>query len=405
MSTATAQSDETLADGVEVPSLSVLDIQTRGEIDVQIATAKRYPRSIKQFKQTAMEMATLDEDTAAACIYAVPRDGKTIEGPSARLAEIIVSAWGNSRAGARTISDDGNFVIAQGAFHDLERNVAINFEVRRRIVNKYGKRYSDDMIGTTANAACSIALRNAVLKGIPKAFWQSIYEAAKKTAIGDAQTLANRRAAMLEYFQKMGVTRDKLFALLQVKGLDDITLDHMATLKGLATAIRDGETTVDDAFATAETDAGKPPTRPINLNNAGGPEPSSKPATSQEPPDKTSPGEGDQFADFNARAKPSAGNGARPHGRECTAQWARIGKLRDTWGDDVIAQAQKDAGYDDLEKCTSVILDVIIDRVLDATKGKSLPKKTEPKSEQKPTEATKPKPEPVGAGKGGTLNF
>src|SRR6185436_14130544 len=76
--------------------LSVLETQTRGEIDMQISTAKKWPRSIKKFKETAAEMATLDEDTAAACIYALPRDGKTIEGPSARLAEIILSAWGNS---------------------------------------------------------------------------------------------------------------------------------------------------------------------------------------------------------------------------------------------------------------------------------------------------------------------
>jgi hypothetical protein len=233
-------------------SLSVLESQTRGEIDIQISTAKKWPRSIKKFKETAQEMATLDEETAAACIYALPRAGKTIEGPSARLAEIILSAWGNSRAGARTVSDDGNFVIAQGAFHDLERNIAISFEVRRRIVGSNGKRYSDDMIGTTANAACSIALRNAVLKGVPKAFWSSIYEAAKRTAVGKAETLANRRAAMLEYFQKMGVPSLRVFNTLQVKGVDDITLEHLFVLKGLATAIKEGDTTVDEAFGTAD---------------------------------------------------------------------------------------------------------------------------------------------------------
>jgi hypothetical protein len=39
------------------------------------------------------------------------------------------------------------FVTAQGVFHDLERNVAITYEVQRRIVDKEGHRYSADMVG------------------------------------------------------------------------------------------------------------------------------------------------------------------------------------------------------------------------------------------------------------------
>ena len=135
---------------------------SRSEIDQQIATARRYPRSIKRFRDEALQMVTLSESVAEQCIYALPRDGKTIEGPSARFAEVVASAWGNCRAGARVINDAGEFVTAQGVFHDLERNVAITYEVQRRITDKHGKRYKADMIGVTANAACSIALRNAI---------------------------------------------------------------------------------------------------------------------------------------------------------------------------------------------------------------------------------------------------
>ncbi|KAG1166891.1 hypothetical protein G6F35_017935 [Rhizopus arrhizus] len=106
-------------------------------------------------------MVTLSQSIAEQCVYALPRDGKTIEGPSARFAEVIASAWGNNRAGARVIDDKGEFIIAQGVFHDLERNVAITYEVQRRIVDRQGRRFKPDMIGVTANAACSIALRNA----------------------------------------------------------------------------------------------------------------------------------------------------------------------------------------------------------------------------------------------------
>ena len=96
------------------------------------------------------------------------------------------------------------FLTAQGVFHDLERNVQVTMEVRRRITGKNGRRYSSDMIGVTGNAACSIALRNAVFRGIPRAFWIDIYDAARKAAVGDAQTLANKRAHMFAHFLKLG---------------------------------------------------------------------------------------------------------------------------------------------------------------------------------------------------------
>lgn len=230
----------------------------KSEIDQQIATAHRFPRSLKRFRDEAMQMVTLDESIADECVYALPRDGKTIEGPSARFAEIIASAWGNSRAGARVIDDRGEFVTAQGVFHDLERNVAITYEVQRRITGKGGKRYSADMIGVTANAACSIALRNAILKGVPKAFWASMYEAARQVIMGDIKTLANRRAAAIASFQRFGVTEAQICAQLGVAGVEDISLDHLVTLRGMLTAIKEGDTTPEEAFATPKSSVEMP---------------------------------------------------------------------------------------------------------------------------------------------------
>lgn len=63
---------------LEVISEGTLEQITRGEIDMQIATAKKYPRSISKFKAKALEMATLDEETAESCFYNLPREGKEI---------------------------------------------------------------------------------------------------------------------------------------------------------------------------------------------------------------------------------------------------------------------------------------------------------------------------------------
>lgn len=242
-------------DAREVDGSGTLEALTRGEIDVQIRTAKAFPRSIRKFISEATDMACLDEPTAESCMYALPRGGKSIQGPSARLAEIVASAWGNCRAGARVVAEESNFVVAQGVFFDLERNVAITFESRRRITNSNGQRYNDDMIGVTANAACSIALRNAVFKGVPKAFWNPIYEAAKRTAIGDAKSLAAKRDEMVTYFGKMGIALDRILAAVGRPGLDDIGADELVTLKGAASAIKEGEFTIEQAFPYVQAEA------------------------------------------------------------------------------------------------------------------------------------------------------
>lgn len=263
----------------ESSSAPIADVVSRAEIDMQVATAHKYPRSIKRFRDEAYQMVTLNEGIAESCIYALPRDGKVIEGPSARFAEVVASAWGNCRAGARVVNDQGEFVTAQGVFHDLERNVAITYEVQRRITDKNGRRYKPDMIGVTANAACSVALRNAILKGVPKAFWDDMYQAARKTVMGDVQTLANRRASAIKAFQSFGINEAQILAKLEVTGVEDITLEHLVTLRGLLTAIKEGDTTPEQAFS-AETESAPAGPKPKNKSAQAQKESADAPSTS-----------------------------------------------------------------------------------------------------------------------------
>jgi hypothetical protein len=261
---------------------SVVAVLNKSEIDQQISTAHAYPRSIKRFRDEALAMVTLNEAIAQECIYSLPRDGKVIEGPSARFAEIIQSAWGNCRAGARIVSEGQDFITAQGVFHDLEKNSAITYEVQRRITNKHGQRFKPDMIGVTGNAACSIALRNAILKGIPKAFWADLYEAARRTIMGDFKTLANRRALAITAFVAYGVKEEEIFALLGVGGIEDITPPHLVTLRGVLTAIKEGETTVEEAFGRKPLTPPTPPAPPAS----GAAEPPAAPKVYKSPPRK-----------------------------------------------------------------------------------------------------------------------
>lgn len=227
---------------------AALSLITKAEIDIQISTAKAFPRSNKMFLDKAMSMATLSEDIAASCAYALPRGGKALEGPSVRLAEIVCSSYGNIRAGARVISNDGKTITAQGICHDLESNYCVTVEVKRRITDKSGRTFNEDMQVVTGNAACAIAYRNAVFKVVPSALVSDIYDKAKEVARGSAETLVARRTKAIQYFKDMGVTEKQICDALEVKKIEDIDLDKLATLSGMKTLIKNGESTIKDVF-------------------------------------------------------------------------------------------------------------------------------------------------------------
>jgi hypothetical protein len=224
-----------------------LEAQTRGEIDIQIATAKRYPRSMTRFLENAKTLATMTPEVAASCTYAKPAGRDMLTGPSIRLAEIVLSCWGNVSAGARVIDQDAKFLTAQGVCFDLESNVRTSIEVRRRITDRNGRTYSDDMIATTANAACSIALRNAIFRIVPKSLVEQVRLKAQEVSRGGL-SLVELRPKMLEHFARLGVSPARIFDRIGVKGADDITLEHVDLLRAIATGIQDRETTVDTAF-------------------------------------------------------------------------------------------------------------------------------------------------------------
>lgn len=227
----------------------VSDSTLRVEIDGQIATAKRYPRSVGDAKDQAISMATMTEDVAASCCYKVPRAGKTIQGPSIRLAEIVASAWGNLRLEKRAGTIEQDFVTAEGVCWDLQTNTAIRISKKRRITDRHGVRYNDDMIVNTINAASSICLRDAIIAVVPRSFVQTIYDAAYDLSMGTIEALGDRRAKCLAWFARFGVAAEMICVRMKRASVEELTMQDVAALRSLADDIKRGETTVDDAFA------------------------------------------------------------------------------------------------------------------------------------------------------------
>lgn len=246
---------------IEIRQSDMLTAINRAEVDIQISTAKQYPREVSRVLNQIKTYATMDMETAEDCFYALRRgkgsDAQVIEGISVRLAEIIAGAWGNLRVQTRIIGNDGKTITAQAVCHDLESNLAVSLEVKRRITDKYGRTYSEDMQVVTGNAASAIAYRNAVLKVVPKAVTKKVVNEIKQVALGQSIDLETRRQRLVQYFAQIGVMQSELLAYCEVKTIDQIDTEMVFELRGLANAIKEGTTTVKETFKSNTADSKK----------------------------------------------------------------------------------------------------------------------------------------------------
>ena len=196
-------------------------------------------------------MATLNPDIAEECIYALPRGGKTIRGPSIRFAEIVANAWGNCRDAARVTFVDRieRYVEAEGIFHDLQTNRATTSRVKRIIeMKKKTKAIDNDMIQLAGAAAMSIARRNSILGGVPKPVWSKALDEVEAVIRGDIKTLGERRDRAMAWFNKTGITTEKVLKALQAPSVEDISLDDLVTMQGWRTSLLHGSSTIEDIF-------------------------------------------------------------------------------------------------------------------------------------------------------------
>jgi len=235
---------------------SVVQQVSRSESEVQAALAHRFPRDIQRASSNAMALATSTEDMAAACFYAMPRGSQTVEGPSVRLAELLAQCWGNLRASSYVIEIGEKTVTARGVCWDLENNYFITQDRSRRITKRNGDRYNDDMIEKTANAICSIAYREAVFRCVGKAVIDPIWQECRRVSIGESRSVSSSWAGCCGSYAKMGVQESQLLDRLGHDNPSQVTRDDIGTLRGLFTAIKDGETQLDSVFRAAPVQAG-----------------------------------------------------------------------------------------------------------------------------------------------------
>ena len=269
----------------------------KAQVDIQIATAKQYPRNLQKVKKEIIEMATMDEETAESCFFSLPRAGRTIQGESVRLAEIVFSAYGNMRVETNVIEtvdrSENPYVVVQARVLDLEKNVARSITKRRRITKKKRNPYPDeDDITLAINAASAIAFRDVVLKTVPKTLIRPAYKAALSVATGGNLPIEARIAKAFDKFASIGVLKDRILLFLEKEDEAEINQEDLEKLIGVFNAIRQKETTIEAEFPrvkkeeTVEPKLPKPEKPKKKKAKKEEPKPEPKPEPAKEEPKK-----------------------------------------------------------------------------------------------------------------------
>jgi hypothetical protein len=227
------------------------------EVQAAVMMAKRYPRD--QF--TAFNKIMTDcerKGLAEGAVYAYPRGGQTVSGPSIRLAEAIARQWGNLDCGIRELSRDTDKSVCEAFAWDLESNTRFTriFEVPHERHTKQGKyKLTDprDIYENVANNG-SRRLRACILEAIPGDITEKAVLKCKETLTKKTgEPLVDRIRKMVVSFSAQGVTQAHIEKRLK-HSIDITTEEEMFDLITVFNSIKDNQAKRSDFFDIADTE-------------------------------------------------------------------------------------------------------------------------------------------------------
>lgn len=225
----------------------------RAQNDQMTSIAEIKPRDQRAVLAACLEELDIYPRLAQKAFYSIPyKDNRTgkivkVEGPSIDAATSLASAWGNCAVQGRydALTDDDATLV--GVFLDVERNVRVELPVRVSrwaVASKTKKTYrlNDDKWIQKIGAGLSKAVRNAILKGLPKGLVEEFTVKAKELAGKPkrGQKKVHRKKAIVEAFEQWNIPETVLCFYAGCESMDKLDKEGLATLRGLWNAINDG---------------------------------------------------------------------------------------------------------------------------------------------------------------------
>jgi len=240
------------------------------EVQAAMIIAQRFPRDTNRSYTRIIEdckRKTLAEKS----VYAYPRGGTTVTGPSIRLAECMARAWGNLDFGIVELerkpamgSIPGESVV-QAYCYDLETNTKSTtvFTVRHardknEKVNGTTKKIQQlltderDIYEMVANQGAR-RLRARILAIIPVDIVETAVNQCRLTMKGGQGPLIDRVRNILVAFKAYGVTQEMVENYLGHK-LEATNEDELVDLISIGNSLKDGAASREDFFEMPQVD-------------------------------------------------------------------------------------------------------------------------------------------------------
>ena len=222
--------------------MAVQESRATAEVQAAYVIAKKFPRNQMECYSQIID-ACKRPFLAEQSMYAYPRGGQTVTGPSIRLAEVMAQAWGNLDCGVRELSQSNGVSIAEAYAVDLQTNTRVTkiFQVPHvRDTKKGRQKLTDarDIYELVANMGAR-RMRACILAVLPGDVVEAAVEQCKKTMQSSDIPLSDQIKKMVVAFDELGVKVEHLEKRLGHK-LDATIPQEIVVLKSIYKSIKDG---------------------------------------------------------------------------------------------------------------------------------------------------------------------
>jgi hypothetical protein len=222
----------------------------RSQTQFHTAVAVQRPRNLDKVVAAVLREAEFAGD---AFYYSFPMGGKKIEGPSIGLAMAVAREWSNCAVPVEYQETATEWVFT-AHFVDLERGFTVSRVYRKKKGKGAFKKLEDDRAeDMTFQAAQSRAIRNVVLAGVPRWLTDQAKERAKDAVLKgiSKEGLAAATDKALKFLAGYGISEAQVIAALG-KAKHEWASEDIASLRGMASQLRDGQATTEQLFPAPE---------------------------------------------------------------------------------------------------------------------------------------------------------
>ena len=221
-------------------------------IQSQMSIAQMFPRDINRVQQRIISACSRPQ-LANSAVYVFAKGGSTVQGASIRLAEALLTAYGNAKAGFEIMSQTDTESTVRAYALDMETNTLVerSFIVSHLRYTKKGSYVLTDPreIYETVASQASRKLRACILEIIPNDLQELAMTECNKTLAKNVEITPEKLENLVVCFGTFGVTKAQIETLIQRK-LEAITQTQYLDLKRKYVSLRDGVASPEDFFGT-----------------------------------------------------------------------------------------------------------------------------------------------------------